>query len=104
MQDRQDSSMQDQRVDTWVAPKLQGTVALVTGSSRGLGRGIALALAEAGVTVYVTARGSGRGGNPNNLPETLEAFLNEADMTEEELVAAVMETTWTTPVLDRYLA
>src|SRR6476646_2315948 len=33
-----------------------GSVALVTGASRGVGRGMALGLAEYGWTVYVTAR------------------------------------------------
>jgi dehydrogenase/reductase SDR family member 1 len=37
-------------------PPLAGKVAVVTGASRGVGRGVALALGEAGVTVYVTGR------------------------------------------------
>jgi NAD(P)-dependent dehydrogenase (short-subunit alcohol dehydrogenase family) len=35
---------------------LSGKVAVVTGASRGIGRGIALVLAEQGATVYVTGR------------------------------------------------
>ena len=36
--------------------QLNGKTALITGSSRGIGRGIALALAKAGCTVALTGR------------------------------------------------
>ena len=37
-------------------PNLAGKVCLVTGASRGIGRGIALQLGQAGATVYITGR------------------------------------------------
>ncbi len=40
---------------------LSGKVAVVTGSSRGIGRGTAIALGEQGATVYVTGRSTGDG-------------------------------------------
>lgn len=43
---------------------LAGKVALVTGASRGVGRGVALSLGEAGATVYLTGRTVG-GSNPD---------------------------------------
>ena len=39
-----------------MAQQLAGKVALVTGSSKGIGKGIALELGEQGATVYLTAR------------------------------------------------
>lgn len=35
---------------------LSGWVCLVTGASRGIGKGIALQLSEAGATIYITGR------------------------------------------------
>jgi dehydrogenase/reductase SDR family protein 1 len=48
---------------------LAGKVAIVTGASRGVGKGIALGLGEAGATVYVTGRTLDEGKNP--LPGTI---------------------------------
>ncbi len=50
-------------------------IALVTGASRGAGKGIALGLAEKGMTVYVTGRstevGSAKGWDGTTLPGTV---------------------------------
>lgn len=49
---------------------LQGQVAVVTGSSRGIGKGIALELGAAGATVYVTGRSTSPGRLPGTVLET----------------------------------
>ena len=56
---------------------LSGRVAVVTGASRGVGRGIALGLGEAGATVYVTGRTVTEGTAPSRLPGTVHATAAE---------------------------
>jgi NAD(P)-dependent dehydrogenase (short-subunit alcohol dehydrogenase family) len=54
---------------------LEGRVAVVTGASRGIGKGIALELGAAGATVYVT----GRSVRDGMLPGTVSATAAEID-------------------------
>ncbi|KII71069.1 Dehydrogenase/reductase SDR family member 1 [Thelohanellus kitauei] len=55
---------------------LTGKVALVTGASRGIGRGIAHVLVENGVTVYITGREHKESNDYKNVMETA-AELNK---------------------------
>src|ERR1700761_3701098 len=58
--------------DDSVAPQvdLSGRVAVVTGASRSIGKGIALELGAAGATVYVTGRTTQPGAIPGTIGET----------------------------------
>lgn len=83
--------------------KLKDKVAVVTGASRGAGRGIALALGQEGATVYVTGRSIRKGQKTENRPETIEDTAElvtqrggrgipvQVDHTKEEEVKALFE-------------
>jgi len=57
--------------------RLDNIVALVTGASRGAGRGIALELGEAGAIVYVTGRSVSGGPTTDNVPGTIDECARE---------------------------
>jgi dehydrogenase/reductase SDR family protein 1 len=56
--------------------RLENCVALVTGGSRGIGKGVAIGLAEQGASVIVTARTQSSGSSewPGSLDETIAAI------------------------------
>jgi len=56
---------------------LHDVVALVTGASRGAGRGIALELGSAGATVYVTGRSAAGGPTTDGVPGTIDETASE---------------------------
>jgi NAD(P)-dependent dehydrogenase (short-subunit alcohol dehydrogenase family) len=94
--------------DAWIAPDLDGAVAVVTGASRGAGRAIAAVLGEAGARVYVTGRSVRGAGTTEGLPGTIDETADEVsrrggtgiavrcdhtvDSDVERLVARVRET------------
>ncbi len=58
---------------------LIGKVALVTGASRGVGKGVALGLGEAGATVYITGRTVEEGQATSRLPGTIYQTTEEVE-------------------------
>ena len=56
---------------------LTGKVALVTGASRGIGKGIAMGLGETGATVYITGRTVEEGKAAVDLPCTIDQTADE---------------------------
>ena len=56
---------------------LNNKVALITGASRGIGKGIALVLGEAGATVYITGRTVAEGQGNRGLPGTIQQTAKE---------------------------
>ena len=80
---------------------LDGKIAVVTGASRGVGKGIALALAAEGATVYVTGRTvePGSATLPGTIGETAEECAQRGgkgvavavDLQQDEQIAALFE-------------
>lgn len=57
--------------------RLAGKIAVVTGASRGVGKGVALGLGEAGATVYVTGRTVNESQTEDTLPGTIHQTAEE---------------------------
>jgi NAD(P)-dependent dehydrogenase (short-subunit alcohol dehydrogenase family) len=70
-----------------MSDRLAGKVALVTGATRGAGRGTAVALGEAGATVYCTGRSTRERRSEYDRPETIEETADLVDAAGGEGIA-----------------
>ena len=85
----------------WRPPDLSDRVAVVTGASRGVGKGVALVLGECGATVYVTGRSTRAqaGPGPGTVDDTADAVSSlggrgvavPTDHTDDAQVEALFE-------------
>jgi NAD(P)-dependent dehydrogenase (short-subunit alcohol dehydrogenase family) len=70
---------------------LTGKVALVTGATRGAGRGTAVALGEAGATVYCTGRSTRQRRSEYDRPETIEETAELVDAAGGKGIAVAVD-------------
>jgi NAD(P)-dependent dehydrogenase (short-subunit alcohol dehydrogenase family) len=70
---------------------LTGKVALVTGATRGAGRGTAVSLGEAGATVYCTGRTTRERRSEYDRPETIEETAELVDAAGGEGIAVAVD-------------
>src|SRR4026208_479057 len=73
-----------------MALPLEGQVALITGSSRGIGKGIALCLAEDGADIVVCARSDAAAPNPLG---SIERTANESPPLGRRALAVKLDVT-----------
>ncbi len=73
--------------------ELQGKVGVVTGSSRGIGRAVALRLGQLGASVCVNFR-SDREGAEQTLSELAEGFIHQADVGDPEQATGLIEASY----------